>query len=204
MFDLQSKIYWQKCQSCLTERHLRWRASSERTQSPPRLCQRPLLNVVTPHSVLYEGCCQAREEVTHVWQEAASGTRQVSPSLTLLHCLSRSSTSWNSFERKGTRMYYFTEDINQLHCSLGCFHLLNTLKSIGSQFTKVTCLSIKFSHLSFWQFWTHVCLSDRSWCSLMEMRTVPFSSVFLLSTPWHSRTVSPPPTSARTSPALFQ
>lgn len=24
MFDLQSRIYWQKCQSFLTERHLRW------------------------------------------------------------------------------------------------------------------------------------------------------------------------------------
>lgn len=108
------------------------------------------------------------------------------------------------FCKDGTRMSYFTEDINQLHCGLGSFHLLNAVKSIRSQFTKVTCLSVKFSHLTFWQFWTHVCLSDRSWCSLMEMRRVPCSSGFLLSIPWHSRTVSPPPTSARTSPALFQ
>lgn len=102
--------------------------------------------------------------------------------------------------KDGTRMSYFTEDINQPYCSLGCFQLLNALKFAIYE----SNLFVKFSHLTFWLFWTHVRLSDRSWCSLMEMRTVPCSSVFLLSAPWHSRTTWPPPTSARTSPALFQ
>lgn len=98
------------------------------------------------------------------------------------------------FCKDGTRMSYFTEDINQLHWHSFTHSNLLSLN--------LTFLSVTFSHLTF--FWTHVCLSDRSWCSLMEMRTGPCSTVFLLSTQWHSRTVWPPPASARTSPALFQ
>lgn len=52
------------------------------------------------------------------------------------------------FCKDGTRMSYFTEDINHLHCSLGCFHLQNALKSIGSQFNLFECKVFTFDFLA--------------------------------------------------------
>lgn len=64
-----------------------------------RFCQRSLLNTLPPHSVLNQGRCQAQKEVTHVWQEAASGTGQVSPS--------RSSSSWSPSAGRGQECLVF-------------------------------------------------------------------------------------------------
>lgn len=104
-----------------------------------RFCQRSLLNKVMPRSVLNQGCCQIRKEVTHVWQEVAWGKGQVSPSLTLLYCLSKSSSSWNPSARKAKNGWFSITRIVMFSFSEHTIVSHNT-----------TCLSTTLDFLAVW------------------------------------------------------